>query len=105
MKRLADCRLCRHFIKADSWEWHKLPDDEKKRAYILAYRRGEKLLGYCLAYRRGVTYYRGTCPRYSPKRETDEHQLSLDKFLPTKERKWELESIEAKQVGSHGLAS
>jgi len=105
VKRLADCRLCRHFIKADSWEWHKLPDDEKKRAYILAYRRGEKLLGYCLAYRRGVTYYRGTCPRYSPKRETDEHQLSLDKFLPTKERKWELESIEAKQVGSHGLAS
>jgi len=105
VKRLADCRLCRHFIKADSWEWHKLPDDEKERAYILAYRRGEKLLGYCLAYRRGVTYYRGTCPRYSPKRETDEHQLSLDKFLPTKERKWELESIEAKQVGSHGLAS
>ncbi len=47
---------------------------------IMAARRGEKLLGFCWAYKRGVTYYEGTCPRYSPKRE-DPWQKTLLEWL------------------------
>ena len=81
MTRQADCRLCRYFIKVDSLEWMRLSFEEREKAHIQAFRRGQRLLGYCTAYNRAVTYYEGTCPRFKPKHEADSRQLPLTHFI------------------------
>ena len=64
MPRRADCRKCRYFKPRE-----QMSDDELEKALVMIekWRPGEPLLGWCQTYRRPVTYYEGSCFRYTPK--------------------------------------
>ena len=61
---MADCRRCVYFTPAD-----RLDPDTKARAvrWVSRRRPGSQLLGWCNAYGRPVTYYTGSCYRYTPR--------------------------------------
>ena len=74
MKR-ADCRKCIYFIPIE-----KMSDDliAKAEEWVEKNRPGEEVLGWCKAYRRPVTYFEGSCPRFTKKVM---NQLKLDDYV------------------------
>ncbi len=64
MARLADCRKCEYFVPESRLAGAAR---EKALSWIEKRRPGAPLLGYCTAYSRPVTYYVGSCYRYTPR--------------------------------------
>ena len=73
----ANCRNCKHFIPR-----YKMTRSQLEEAMIRLkyYMPGAKLLGYCEAHNKPITYYEGSCYRYSPKHK-EQGSMRLDAFL------------------------
>ena len=73
---MADCRLCRHFVR-----YRDISLAQLERCESLALARGHECLGWCLARDRPVTYYVGPCRAYRP-RSLEPPKATLATFWP-----------------------
>jgi len=81
--RLADCRLCKHFIplrKIHTTLREALEKEMKEK--------GIRVLGWCTHYNKEITYYTGECHGFTPKRRGLEKNMLLTDFFKGEE--WEM---------------
>jgi len=70
-----------YFIHVDD-----LSEDQLERGWvwIAKYRPGSELLGYCNYYNRPITYYKGRCRAYTPKRLQQHAKHPITHYLGVK---------------------
>jgi len=71
-----DCRFCRYFKYRDEMSGEEL---EESFIFIAKHRPNEHLLGWCTKRKLPVTYFKGKCKFYKPKKEWK--QQPLDKYI------------------------